>query len=156
MLASIPYNPQAGDPEDISQIMADFGAILFVLNGNLDETNVGAGLVYSPAKIKGGGAVPGHAMIWNGSNWAPQMIFNRNVGATPPGSPSTGDIWKFPADATNGVNWYFVYNAGSASTFKWEFMGAGLGARRPPSSGSSRRAPNRSSPSSARRPRLGT
>jgi hypothetical protein len=29
----------------------------------------------------------------------------------------------FPADATNGVTWAFRYNAGSASSYKWEFVG---------------------------------
>jgi hypothetical protein len=42
---------------------------------------------------------------------------------TPPGSPADGDIWYFPADATNGVIWQFRYNAGSASAYKWEFVG---------------------------------
>jgi hypothetical protein len=44
-------------------------------------------------------------------------------GTTPPGSPANGDIWIFPADATNGIMWQFRYNAGSASAYKWEFVG---------------------------------
>src|SRR5262245_8394309 len=43
--------------------------------------------------------------------------------ATPPASPQSGDLWYLPADATNGVVWVFRYNSGSASSFKWEFIG---------------------------------
>jgi hypothetical protein len=40
-----------------------------------------------------------------------------------PTSPADGNIFVYLADATNGVNWTFKYNAGSASSFKWEFIG---------------------------------
>jgi hypothetical protein len=88
------------------------------------------------------------ALIWNGTTWINQKLVNANidpaaaidgskladssifgrkvqfsVGATPPGSPANGDLWQLPADATNGINWLFRYNAGSASAFKWEFVG---------------------------------
>jgi hypothetical protein len=44
-------------------------------------------------------------------------------GTTPPASPNDGDLWIFPADATNGVMWQFRYRAASASAYKWEFVG---------------------------------
>jgi hypothetical protein len=44
-------------------------------------------------------------------------------GTTPPVSPVDGDLWDFPADATNGVIWRFRYRAASASAYKWEFIG---------------------------------
>jgi hypothetical protein len=40
-----------------------------------------------------------------------------------PTSPADGNIFVYLADATKGVNWAFKYNAGSASTYKWEFIG---------------------------------
>jgi hypothetical protein len=43
--------------------------------------------------------------------------------ATIPASPTDGDTWIYPADATNGIMWTFRYRAGSASTYKWEFIG---------------------------------
>jgi hypothetical protein len=49
----------------------------------------------------------------------PQVTY----GTTPPASPNDGDRWIFPADATNGVTWAFRYNAGSASSYRWEFVG---------------------------------
>lgn len=40
-----------------------------------------------------------------------------------PGSPSDGAEVYYEADITNGVLWHLRYNAGSGSTFKWEFLG---------------------------------
>jgi hypothetical protein len=70
------------------------------------DVAVGAGI--NPAKIAAG---------LLGS----QLQYSKS--ATPPGSPSDGDLWLLPADATNGVNWLFRYNAGSASASKWECIG---------------------------------
>jgi hypothetical protein len=41
--------------------------------------------------------------------------------ATPPASPTDGDYWLLPT--SSGAPWMFVYDAGSASTYKWEFVG---------------------------------
>jgi hypothetical protein len=41
----------------------------------------------------------------------------------PPGSPADGDIWVALSVDANGTAWQFRYNAGSASTYKWEFIG---------------------------------
>lgn len=43
--------------------------------------------------------------------------------AGPPSNPSTGDIWIASNVDANGRRWQFQYNAGSASTYKWEFIG---------------------------------
>lgn len=43
--------------------------------------------------------------------------------AAMPGSPTDGQLWLYPADPANGVNWLFRYNAGSASAHKWELVG---------------------------------
>lgn len=40
-----------------------------------------------------------------------------------PASPTDGQIIVYTADATNGVQWMLRYNAGSASAYKWEFIG---------------------------------
>lgn len=40
-----------------------------------------------------------------------------------PVSPVDGQECYFVADATNGVLWHLRYNAGSASAYKWEFVG---------------------------------
>jgi hypothetical protein len=40
-----------------------------------------------------------------------------------PATPADGDEVYYEADATNGIYWHFRYNADSASTYKWEFIG---------------------------------
>lgn len=40
-----------------------------------------------------------------------------------PGSPVDGQEIYYAADAANGVLWRLRYNAGSASAYKWEFLG---------------------------------
>lgn len=44
-------------------------------------------------------------------------------GTSFPASPVDGQPYVYTADATNGVEWTFKYNAGSGSTYKWEFVG---------------------------------
>jgi hypothetical protein len=62
--------------------------------------------------------------VWTGSSWVSKTVgLSFFTGAAPPGSPNDGDLWLLPADATNGVQWLFRYNAGSASASKWEFIG---------------------------------
>jgi hypothetical protein len=51
------------------------------------------------------------------------LVHKVTYGTTPPASPTGGDEWILPADAANGVMWRFRYNAGSASPYKWEFVG---------------------------------
>lgn len=38
-------------------------------------------------------------------------------------TPADGDEAILQVDATNGIDWRFRYNAGSASAYKWEFVG---------------------------------
>lgn len=40
-----------------------------------------------------------------------------------PASPADGQRIFYVADATNGVIWHLRYRSGSASTYKWEFLG---------------------------------
>lgn len=40
-----------------------------------------------------------------------------------PGSPADGQEVVYVADAANGVLWHLRHNAGSASAYKWEFVG---------------------------------
>lgn len=40
-----------------------------------------------------------------------------------PTGPTDGDEIYYMADVANGVVWHLRYNAGSASTYKWEFVG---------------------------------
>jgi hypothetical protein len=49
----------------------------------------------------------------------------------PPASPRERDIWVATAVDANGTRWMFQYNAGSASAFKWEFVGGNESYARP-------------------------
>lgn len=40
-----------------------------------------------------------------------------------PGSPYDGQVIVYQADATNGIYWLLRYRSGSASSYKWEFIG---------------------------------
>lgn len=70
-LASIPNRPQNLDPENISHIIADFDAIINVINGGLDDANFQANTL-SLSVLKASGASLGQIPVWNGSNWVPQ------------------------------------------------------------------------------------
>lgn len=50
----LPYRPVAGDPEDISQVMADFDAMLNVLNGDIKNDNLAAVAAIVVAKLAAG------------------------------------------------------------------------------------------------------
>jgi hypothetical protein len=47
------------------------------------------------------------------------------ISSGPPLSPRSGDIWIATGVDANGTRWQFQYNSGSASTYKWEFVGGG-------------------------------
>lgn len=86
---------------------------------------------------KPSGIVSGEVPVWNGTTWVRSNGTTRITNGTaalpcvtvgafasgPPGSPVDGDIWTATAVDANGTNWQFRYNAGSASSFKWEFIG---------------------------------
>lgn len=50
-------------------------------------------------------------------------ITTSSMAGGPPGSPADGDIWIASGISTFGPKWVFQYNAGSPSTYKWEFIG---------------------------------
>lgn len=57
------------------------------------------------------------------SLYTPYAITVSDFASGPPSSPSSGDIWVGTNVDANGTRWQFQYNAGSASTYKWEFIG---------------------------------
>lgn len=74
--------------------------------------------------------------VWDGAAWVRSstlrinnagqvlpLITTSTLAAGPPGSPSDKDIWIATTVDSAGTRWHFQYNSGSASTFKWEFIG---------------------------------
>src|SRR5262245_59591191 len=104
----LPFRPVAGDPEDVSQIMADFDALLSVVNGGLQDDNIAASAAIAASKIA---AIPSQ-----------QLAITRS--AAPPASPVDGQMWQCIAESTlSMITWLFRYNAASASAYKWVFIG---------------------------------
>lgn len=75
---SLPHNPQAGQSENIGQIMANLQAILAVVNGDLRDDNFAA---EGTANIKVGrlgqsGADPDEALVWDSATgrWVPNKL----------------------------------------------------------------------------------
>jgi len=58
-----------------------------------------------------------HNGTWESLAFAPSYT------GTLPGSPYDGQEVYYQADATNGVIWHLRYNSGSASAYKWEYLG---------------------------------
>jgi len=82
--------------------------------------NTATGLHYGP---KAAGAWPGTALPVPGGSSDPRFP---SYGTTLPGSPVDGQE-AILVDSTTAptYRWRFRYNAGSSSTFKWEFIGGG-------------------------------
>jgi len=87
----LPYRPVAGDPEDVSQIMADFDAILTVLNGDVRNDNISALAAIAITKLAGGNAgdvleMAGSVPTWTKACYAKGR---RNAGQTLPHAAHT-------------------------------------------------------------------
>lgn len=67
-----------------------------------------ASLAIADADVAAGAAVIASKLQWS-------------AGTSPPGSPTTGDLW-FYQDVANSIYWLFRYNSAQA-TYKWEFVG---------------------------------
>lgn len=99
---------------------------------------------------KPSGIVTGEAAVWNGTGWDRSTVTRIGASSLGSGTPTYGKVlhgdgtWDFaasyaltlpasPVDGQEAVlvdsltaptyQWRFRYNAGSASTFKWEFVG---------------------------------
>lgn len=94
LLVLTPYKPQPATPGDANQVANGFTAIEAVVNA-ITQANMGAGNKTTASAMSGG----------------------------PPASPTDGDIWIALNVDANGTVWQFRYNAGSASSLKWEFIG---------------------------------
>lgn len=58
--------------------------------------------------------------------YTPYNFTVSDISSGPPSSPSTGDIWIASNVDAVGTRWQFQYNAGSASAYKWEFIGGNV------------------------------
>jgi len=86
----------------------------------------------NPDNLTGGGAanmVDIQGPLVDLATWLNTDLQPRVAAAVPtfvtslPVSATDGQEIYYQADATNGIIWHLRYNAGSASSFKWEFVG---------------------------------
>ena len=119
VLEIAPYKPAAGTAADAVQIANGFQAIEDVVNA-IDNLNFAAGKIFAPNKITQAGASVGQALVWDGTDWVPSGGYSTSL----PGSPADGKEHTLVDSITAPTyQWRFRYNAGSASAYKWEFVG---------------------------------
>lgn len=113
----------AGQPEDISVVLANFNAIAAVLNGGIDNANINASAAIALSKLAGYPSDNTKFARGDGS-WAVPPIPTVGYGTSFPGSPADGDEYIL-VDSTSAPTyaWHFRYNSGSGSSYKWEFIG---------------------------------
>jgi hypothetical protein len=71
-LATIPYRPTNGSPEDVSQIIADFDSMLSVMNGGIGADNFSGGQILAPSKLTNEGTPGvGQSLVWDGAKYIP-------------------------------------------------------------------------------------
>lgn len=139
-----PYKPVTNTTTDATAIAAAMTAIETLCNGNLDNTNIAtaAAIVYSKLVLTGsivnadiaaaaaiaisklaGYPTDATKILRGDGTWQAAPRITVATIASPPGSPSDGDIWIATSVDGLGTRWQFSYNSGSASAYKWEFIG---------------------------------
>jgi hypothetical protein len=97
----------------------------------VQETGGNKSIVYPEVQITGANSITVIFDVAPATN-AYRVLVNipaAGVGSPPalvtslPGSPVDGQEVYLQIDATNGINWHLRYRAGSASAYKWEFVG---------------------------------
>lgn len=99
-LITLPYRPTAGSAEDISQIIADFDAVLAVVNGGLKDDNVHAAAAVALSKLSAVGAADGQPIVYDGvtdNRWEPGKVHLDYLAQS---GASTGQI-----PVWNGTKW---------------------------------------------------
>lgn len=93
----------------------------------IDKSKLAA-LAITDADVAGGAAIARSKLNFGAGLVQADMaagnkITTSTIAGGPPGGPADKDIWIATAVDANGTRWAFQYNAGSASAYKWEFIG---------------------------------
>lgn len=117
------YNVDADAPSGLgfNEAMAQIDALIAARGTNPSVTGV---VVWNgSAWVSPSGTPDGTKFLRDDNSWAtPSAGVTWTHSATPPASPADGDIWVYPADDTNGVEWMFRYDS-AETTYKWRFLG---------------------------------
>ena len=111
-----PASMVAGQPEDVSQVLANFQAIQAVLNGGIDDSNINATGAISPSKLAGYPNDATKALFGNGTWKAALDLTNNGLQVMANGgSFSTGPVLGgFTGSQTIGT----LLNGGGAGTIR--------------------------------------
>jgi hypothetical protein len=117
-----PAAMQAGQPEDISIVLANLQTIAAIINGSLDDANLSPAAAIAASKLAGYPNDPLKVLIGDGSWGSPAG--SAGYGTVLPATPADGREYILVDSLTNPTYaWRFRYNAGSSSPYKWEFIG---------------------------------
>lgn len=74
--------------------------------------------------VTGDSTAANNGRLWrdNGTGWD-EVVTNVPTVTALPGTPYDGQEIRLLVDATNGIVWHLKYRSGSASPYKWEFIG---------------------------------
>jgi hypothetical protein len=95
-----------GTPSDATPSAKGIIKLAGDLAGSADLPAIASGVIVD-ADVNAAAAIKGSKL-------------NFNIGSSPPGSPSTGDLWIY--NGTAGIYWMFIYD-NSEATNKWKFVG---------------------------------
>jgi hypothetical protein len=103
--------PQSGEPDRTGELKVSnaLQTIATTLNGGIDSANIKDGSI----------ALGDLAPATQAAMGAPPQV------SSLPAAPVDGQEAYLLVDTTTGVQWHMRYRSGSASTYKWEFLGGG-------------------------------
>jgi len=113
-----------GDVTDASVMNGNFTAVKTVVNGGIDNANIDASAAIAISKLASYPADASKILYGDGSWAVPTATDTVGYSTTFPGSPTDGQEHIFVDSITVPTyQWRFRYNSGSASAYKWEFVG---------------------------------
>jgi hypothetical protein len=115
-----PASLTAGQPEDISVVLANLQAIASIINGSLDDSNIAPSAALAISKLAGY-PTDGAKVLKGDGSWG---SVTSGYGTALPSSPIDGQEHILVDSLTAPTyQWRFRYNAGNTSAYKWEFIG---------------------------------
>src|SRR4051794_16176782 len=93
----------AGQPEDISVVLANFDAIAAILNGGIDNSNINAAAAILASKLANYPASAASVLAGDGTWKTVPKVTTSLLSGGPPGAPSDGDIWIATAVDTGNL-----------------------------------------------------
>jgi len=117
-----PAGMVAGQPEDISIVLANLQTIAAIINGSLDDANLSPSAAIAASKLAG---YPGDvAKVLKGDGTWAAIAATTSYGTALPATPTDGREHILVDSLTAPTyQWHFRYNAGATGPYKWEYVG---------------------------------